>query len=207
MYTVFLAGGIASGKSTVAQTLERLGAIRCDLDQVSREVCRPGSPALVELGRRFGTDLVDPKTGELNRHLLAERAFATQEGTRDLESIELPFISRRLAEVLADAASSKDANHPVEVVEVPLLDRVEDLIPSVDEVLCVTCPLEVRRNRAVGRGMDVADFDRRVAQQPDDDYLRAHANSVFDNAGTPEELTHQVRTWWQKRADTGWRHV
>ena len=38
MYTVFLAGGIASGKSTVAAELERLGAWRIDLDQISREV-------------------------------------------------------------------------------------------------------------------------------------------------------------------------
>lgn len=204
MYTVFLAGGIASGKSTVAQTLEGLGAVRCDLDQVSREVCEPGSPVLGELARRFGADVLDPATGELRRHVLAQRAFATAEGTRDLEAIEIPHISRRLAGILAQDASRQDGEHPVLVVEVPLLDRVESLLHTVDEVLCVTCPLAVRRKRARGRGMDVADFDRRVAQQPSDDYLRAHADTVFDNAGSSEELVEQVRTWWQTRAAAGW---
>lgn len=207
MYTVFLAGGIASGKSTVARTLEELGAVRCDLDQVSREVCEPGSPVLADLAARFGSDIIDPATGELRRHLLAERAFASQEGAHDLEAIELPFISRRLNQIVLDSSARKDKSHPVLVVEVPLLDRVEGLLASVDEVLCVICPLEVRRERAIGRGMDGADFDRRVARQPSDDYLRAHAHTVFDNAGSTDDLVRQVRAWWQDREQNGWRRA
>lgn len=206
MYRVFLAGGIASGKSTVAETLASLGAVRCDLDQVSREVTEPGSPAVAELAREFGSDIVDPQDGSLRRRLLASRAFASPKGTARLEEIELPHIRERVERLLAGEVPGAEG-HLVLLVEVPLLDRVEDLLPEVDEVLCVVCPLATRRSRAIGRGMDAADFDRRVARQPSDDYLRSHADTVFDNSGTREQLVEAVRAWWQRRDSAGWRRV
>ena len=58
LYTVFLAGGIASGKSSVARELERRGAWRIDLDQVSRAVLEPGNDCLPEIADAFGDDLL-----------------------------------------------------------------------------------------------------------------------------------------------------
>lgn len=202
MYKVFLAGGIASGKSTVARILEELGASRIDLDQVSRSVLSPRSACSAAVAKAFGEDLVNPTTGEINRALLAKRAFATPEGGARLEAIELPFISEALAHALDEEGRSGAA--PVCVVEVPLLDRVEAMLSQVDEVLCVIAPLDVRRVRAQGRGMDVADFDRRVALQPSDEYLRSHADVVFENAGDEKGLATQVRAWWDSREREGW---
>ena len=90
------------------------------------------------------------------------------------------------------------------MVEVPLLDRVESMLSQVDEVLCVIAPLGLRRVRAQGRGMDVADFNRRVALQPSDEYLRSHADVVFDNVGDEKALAAQVRAWWDSRERDGW---
>ena len=91
------------------------------------------------------------------------------------------------------------------VVEVPLLDRIESMLNLADEVLVVDCPLEVRRVRAQGRGMDVADFDRRAALQPSDEYLRRHATALLDNSGGPSELAGQVEAWWSAHEAAGWR--
>ena len=77
-----------------------------------------------------------------------------------------------------------------------LLDRVESMTDLADEVVAVTCPLEVRRLRAQGRGMDPGDFDRRVARQPSEDYLRARATTVLDNTGDEKDLVASVRAWW-----------
>lgn len=203
MYKVLLAGGIASGKSTVAATLAGLGAEVHDLDQVSREVTRPGSPVLDELARAFGRDILDSSTGELDRGLLARRAFASEGGTRTLEGIELPAIRRAAHDILA----REGAGAPACVIEVPLLDRAEELIGEVDEVVCVVCPMDARRSRAVSRGMDPQDFERRVRRQPSEGYLRAHADTVLDNAGTPAELQGQVRRWWAERAAGGWGRI
>lgn len=202
MYVIFLAGGIASGKSTVARIMESLGARRLDLDSLSRIVLEPGSPCLAQVVDVFGEDLVDARTGALDRSLLASRAFSTPQGAARLEDIELPFVRDALLARLREMEQS--AADGACVVEVPLLDRMGPLIDIADEIVCVTCPLEVRRARAVGRGMDAADFDRRAANQPSDEYLRAHADTVLDTACERGALVSAIRSWWDARAASGW---
>ena len=204
MYVVFLAGGIASGKSSVARELERRGAWRIDLDQLSRTVLDPDSPCLVEVCEAFGDDLLDPQTGVLNRGLLASRAFATADDAKRLEAIELPYIKELLVHALEGGACA--ATSPaVCLVEVPLLDRMEPLFGLANEIVCVACPVQTRRVRAVLRGMDAADFDARVANQPTDEYLAAHADTLLDNSGSPSALMESLGAWWDKREAAGWK--
>ncbi len=192
MRTVFLAGGIASGKSTVARELESLGAKCIDLDGLSREVLSPGEPCLRAIAQEFGEDLIGER-GALDRGLLARRAFATSQKTALLEKIELPYITELLRRRIDEA---RERGVGVCVVEVPLLDRVEEMLNMADDVLCVTLPLELRRRRALGRGMSEADFMRRYAQQPTDDYLRSHATHEIVNDGSLEKLRSQLTDWW-----------
>ena len=198
MRTVFLAGGIGSGKSTVARELERRGAVRIDLDQLSRDVLQPGMPATQAVAEAFGFDLIDSETGMLDRALLARRAFATAEDAALLESIELPFIRDLLRDRLAAIQAAQDAPELC-VVEVPLLDRAWDMRGLVDEVLLVECPLALRRERAIGRGMTPEDFDARAANQPDDAWLSAHADSVLHNSGDLAALLEQLEPWLSDR--------
>ena len=200
MYTVFLAGGTASGKSTVARELERLGAWRIDLDELSRAVLAPGEPCVAEVCAAFGDDLVDPETGMLDRALLARRAFADEPSAELLEKIELPHIRSMLVRMLTSGICGQ-REPACCVVEVPLLDRVESMVDLADEVVVVACPLDMRRERARGRGMDVGDFDRRVARQPSDEYLRSRATTVIDNTGDEKDLLARVRAWWDAH---GW---
>ena len=200
MYKVILAGGIASGKSTVARELERLGARRIDLDQISLDVLAPHATCTSEVAAAFGEDLLDERSGHLDRGLLASRAFASAEAAARLEAIELPHIARELELRLAAAA---DGGAPCAIIEVPLLDRLADVHAIADEVLCVTCPLDVRRERARTRGMAPADFDARAARQPSDDYLRSHADAEIANDADLAHLLDQVRAWWADRTNKG----
>lgn len=201
-YVVFLCGGIASGKSTVARRLEALGAHRIDLDEISREVTQNGSPVNEQIAQAFGPDVLDEHTGELRRAVLAQRAFASAKNARTLEAITHPAIRELLRERLAQ--------HGVDdvcVVEIPLLDRVEDLIPLADEVLCVTCPVAIRRVRAIGRGMDAQDFDARVSKQPTDAYLASKATAVLNNEGDASALATMVDEWWKCHASKAASHA
>lgn len=198
MYTVLLAGGIGSGKSSVARELEALGCHRIDLDQLSREVLAAWSPTTRAVADAFGQDLLDPGTGELDRPLLAARAFRSAEQTALLESIELPAIRALLGERVERLAAS-EAAPAICLIEVPLLDRIDDLRALADEVVVVVCPMGERRRRAVARGMTATDFDARAARQPSDEWLRAHADTVIDNAGTPEQLRAAARAWYAER--------
>lgn len=202
-YTVFLSGGIASGKSTVAKRMVELGAWRVDLDAISREVLSPGSPVLDDVVAEFGEDLIDPETGELDRRLLASRVFSDSARLARLEELEVPAIMDRLAQVLCEVGCAPSMPR-VCVVEVQVLDRAQQWLDLADEVVVVTCPIDVRRERAVDRGMDAVDFDARAANQPTDEWLAAHADTVFQNDGSPERLVAAVDAWWGDHETAGW---
>ena len=202
MYVALLAGGIASGKSTAARLLEDRGAMRLDLDVLSRDVTVPGSAVLERIASEFGEDVLDGESGELRRALLASRAFASAESTSRLEAIVHPAVRALLERRLLEAR-----DRILCVVEAPLLDRVEDLAARADEVICVVCPLAVRRERAQERGMTADDFDARVVRQPTDEYLRSHADTVWENGGTHNELESVIDLWWREHELAGWEHA
>lgn len=194
---VYLVGGIASGKSSVARKLEHMGAVRIDLDQLSREVLAPGSALLSRIAEKFGADLI-AADGSLRRADLAERVFISQERTAALESLELPAIKARLKDHL-ESLKAADRAPVCVVVEVPLPNKMGTLAELADEVLGVMCPLEIRRQRALGRGMSEQDFNLRAAQQLSDEELEALCDSTLDNSGDEQSLTEQIQRWWAAR--------
>src|ERR1700722_9337704 len=86
-----LTGGIASGKSTVAQRFVELGIPVIDADQSSRFVVAPGQPGLAELTKRFGPDILTAD-GEVNRRIMRNLVFADPQVRRDVEAILHPLI-------------------------------------------------------------------------------------------------------------------
>ncbi|HKH56249.1 MAG TPA: dephospho-CoA kinase, partial [Propionibacteriaceae bacterium] len=97
MLRVGLTGGIASGKSTVANELARRGAVIIDADELAREVVEPGTPGLAAIVRRFGDGVL--AGGQLDRAALAKIVFADPQARRDLEGIIHPAVRRRAAEL------------------------------------------------------------------------------------------------------------
>ena len=196
MYVLFLAGGIASGKSTVASLLEQKGFMRIDLDDISREVLESDTPCVCELRNAFGDDIINAFTQELDRKLLAKRAFDTEDTIKILEDIELPYIKERLVDILNTECCV--ATYPKYcVVEIPLLDKVEDLFDLADSIAFVSCDTDTRRQRAIERGMSGKDFDARDENQPGADYLSSHCNFMFINDKDENNLQKQVDFWFE----------
>ena len=204
MYVAILAGGTGSGKSAAARWLEARGCVRIDLDELSRHVLDPGTHTTRAVAEAFGTDLLDPMTGALDRGLLAERAFATPEGARLLEAIELPDIYQLLHDTLEELAGRPNPPDAC-IVEVPLLDRVECPYDIAQEVVVIACPRALRRERAIGRGMSGSDFDARVAHQPSDAWLAEHADTVIDNVGSLDDLYTALCHWYDAHERGGWQ--
>ncbi len=197
MYKVILAGGMASGKSTVSKMFEAAGGLRFDLDEVSRRLLRPGCECTYRVAEAFGKDLLDPVTNEINRRELGLRAFATIESAQLLEDLEMPFIREYMRQFLLKESEDTDALFCF--VEVPLLDRVEDLLDLADEVVAVVAPLELRAERAEARGSSRQEFEQRIVHQPSDTYLRDQADTVFVNSEGLDELKAQVDLWLHAR--------
>ena len=102
---VGLTGGIASGKSTVAEMLRQLGAVVIDTDQIAREVVQPGSLALQSLRERYGESILDDD-GSLRREQLGEIVFASPAEKEWLEQLLHPLIKAR-ADELAQQSSEQ----------------------------------------------------------------------------------------------------
>ena len=189
MLRVALTGGIASGKSTVANELARRGAVIIDADELAREVVEPGTPGLAAVVRRFGDGvLVD---GRLHRAALARIVFADPEARRDLEEIIHPAVRRRAAEL--EAALPQTA---VVVHVIPLL--VESGQES-DFDLCVVVDVDhhTQLTRLMARGpMSLEEAESRIAAQATREQRLAAADVVVPNVGTITDLTMQMDDLW-----------
>jgi dephospho-CoA kinase len=83
---IALTGGIASGKTAVAELFAKLGVPVLDTDQIARDVVAPGMPALGQLVAEFGADILD-EHGRLDRARMRERVFSDPQQRRKLEAI------------------------------------------------------------------------------------------------------------------------
>ena len=176
-------GGIASGKSLVADCFVECGAILVSADLLAREVVNPGSPTLAKLVDAFGADILTPG-GFLNREVMAQKVFADPVARRLLESITHPAIAH-LAE--CRLAELSRAPHDLIVYEVPLLFEAgaED---RVDQVLVVVVDLEAQLKRLLQRdNLNEAEAKQRIAAQwPQADKVQK-ADFVIDNSGTLQQ--------------------
>lgn len=188
MLRIGLTGGIGSGKSSVAALLRERGFVVVDADRIARDVLQPGSDVLKEVAAAFGDDLVDA-SGALNRKLLAQRAFVSEEQTQKLNSITHPAIRKESSRQF-DAAEVEGAR--VAAYDMPLLVEL-GLHRQMDFTVVVDVSEEERVRRLVQlRGLSEADARSRIARQIDDDDRLAAADYVIDNNGPLSELAPQV---------------
>jgi|SRR5579859_2933752 len=180
-----LTGGIASGKSTVAQRFAELGVPVIDADESARIVVAPGSPGLDEVVSKFGENLLTPD-GTLDRRLLRDLIFSDPARRRELEAILHPLI-RADMEFRASHASG-----PYLVMAIPLLiegggrDRV-------DRVLVVDVDKQLQLKRIMERDGNTLEQAKAIlaAQAGRAARLQA-ADDVLPNMGSLSELRHGV---------------
>jgi dephospho-CoA kinase len=178
-----LTGGIASGKSFVADCFVECGALLVSADLLAREVVNPGSPTLAKLVDAFGVDILTPG-GFLNREVMAQTAFADPVARRLLESITHPAIAHLAECRLAELNRSP---HDLIVYEVPLLFEA-GAESRVDQVLVVVVDPEVQLARLLQRdSLSAAEARQRIAAQwPQADKVQK-ADFVIDNSGTLQQ--------------------
>ncbi|OUN46874.1 dephospho-CoA kinase [Collinsella sp. An7] len=196
MFTLFVIGNLASGKSTATRYLASRGARRIDLDQLAKDLYVPGSDVVAALADAFGSDILD-ENGAVRPRVLAERAFATPEQTRALNDIVLPLVYERLNNMLLPCAcmATERSLPALTVVEVSLAREFSYAFPLADEIMAITAPLEVRIARAVERGMSEDDAENRAALQPSEEELCGLANTVFDNTAGDDSLFLALDEW------------
>ncbi len=187
-FIVGLTGGIASGKSEVTKRFEGLGIAVADADIAAREVVAPGSPALAQISRRFGSAML-LADGTLDRARLREHVFGNDAERRALEAITHPAIRARVREI-CEAADS-----PYAIAAVPLLAEAggRAAYPWLDRIVVVDAAEPVRHARLLQRdSIDAALATRMIQAQASRAQRLALADDVIVNDGHPEHLQPQV---------------
>jgi dephospho-CoA kinase len=186
-----LTGGIASGKSAVADAFARRAVPVVDTDVIAREVVEPGRPALAAVVAAFGSEVLGPD-GRLDRRALRRLVFADPALRRRLEAILHPAIR---AEMQRQAAATAG---PYVVIAIPLL--VENgLQQQVDRVLVVDCPPDVQLARLLARDGETPEGARAIlAAQATRDERLAVADDVVVNDGSLADLDARVDALHQR---------
>jgi len=186
IYRVGLTGGIASGKTTVADMLAELGAGVVDTDDIAREVVEPGEAGLESIKREFGSDVL-LETGELDRAAMRKLVFEDAESRSRLEAILHPLIRERTL------ARVEELDSPYAVIVVPLLFET-DFDQIVDRVVVVDCPRETQLERLTQRdGIDAAEAEAMLAAQIDRAARNARADDLIDNSAAISAVREQTR--------------
>jgi dephospho-CoA kinase len=181
---VGLTGGIATGKSTFAAILRARGMPVVDADELARAVVAPGQPALAEIARAFGPEVLRPD-GSLDRKKVGAVVFADPDARRRLEAITHPAIRLAMA---AEAQRLAGEGHLLAFYDAPLLFEV-GLDGLLDSVVVVWAPRAAQQARLAARdGLAGPDAEARLAAQLPIDEKAERADFVVENAGAPAEL-------------------
>ncbi|HEX7045630.1 MAG TPA: dephospho-CoA kinase [Burkholderiales bacterium] len=185
MLRIGLTGGIGSGKSTVAELFARRGVPVVDTDVIAREVVAPGQPAIAEIERAFGREVLDA-AGRLDRAALRRRVFDDPAARARLEAILHPRIRAEVERRLAALEA------PYCLVVVPLLVET-NFVDLIDRVLVVDADEALQIARTSTRDAVTPEAVERVmAAQASRAERLARADDVIRNDGTLSELEREV---------------
>jgi dephospho-CoA kinase len=180
-----LTGGIASGKTTVAQRFMELGVPVIDADAAARAVVAPGTQGLDKVLKRFGSGVL-AENGELDRHALRELIFREPGSRRDLEAILHPLIRADMEQ------SAELAGGPYIVMAIPLLVEGGSR-DRVDRILVVDVDEAVQLQRVMARdGCTLEQARAILTSQASRSARLAAADDVLPNTGTVTDLRQAV---------------
>ncbi len=191
MLRVALTGGIGSGKSSVGEILQELGAVVIDSDDLAKSVIERGTDGFEQVIAAFGDEILS--SGEIDRSKLAAQVFNDEAKRRKLESIIHPLVRK--------AAEEQSKNLPDDAIvvnEIPLLFETNGA-SRFDFVISVSTKDELRKARLKQRGMKDYEIAQRIAAQATDQQRASISHAVIENNDSIDALAARVRKVWDEQ--------
>jgi dephospho-CoA kinase len=188
---VGLTGGIGSGKSSVGEILQELGAVVIDSDDLAKSVIERGTDGFEQVIAAFGDEILS--SGEIDRSKLAAQVFNDEAKRRKLESIIHPLVRK--------AAEEQSRNLPDDAIvvnEIPLLFETNGA-SRFDFVISVSTKDELRVARLKQRGMKDYEIAQRIAAQATDQQRASISHAVIENNDSKDALAARVQKVWDEQ--------
>jgi len=180
-----LTGGIGSGKSTVCKIFSEFGVPVIDADIIAHSLVRPGMPALEEIAKTFGKELIS-NDGTLDRKKIRDQIFANDTERKKLEDILHPAVYKEIS-VQVENINSKYC-----IISIPLLIET-DASDTVDRILVIDVPRELQLQRASNRDKtNKSDIESIIDSQISREDRLAAADDIVNNDGNIKNLHRQI---------------
>jgi len=183
---VAVTGSIGSGKSEFCNYLESKGFIVIKADNISKEILANDKSVRVKVEKIFGEESF--KSNEINRKYLAEKIFSIPENVLKINSILHPKVIDKVEWLLRDHLKSND----IVFVEAALIYEA-DMEYMFDYVVLITADYQTRMKRKIKSISFTEDeFKKRNENQIPDEEKKKHADFVFENNSTLDELNRKA---------------
>lgn len=182
-----LTGGVGMGKSTAAGFFSQRGVRVVDTDDLVRQLVQPGQPALAEIQKIFGSNLLAPD-GSLKRDELARLIFSNEAARKQLEAILHPRIRERW---LAQLETWRGENCALALVVIPLLFET-GAETHFEKIICAACSPAAQQERLAARGWSAEQIRLRNAAQLPVEQKIARSHFVLWTEGALASHARQV---------------
>jgi len=186
MLKIGLTGGIGCGKTTASNLFEQLNIPVIDADKIAHQLVTVGQPALKEIEKIYGTDMLNPD-GSLNRKNLRELIFSDPLQKQKLENLLHPLV------YLSINTEVERLSAPYCIICIPLLFET-DMSHLVDRILVIDCSVQTQINRLKKRdNMTLESIQSIINSQVSQAFRKAGANDLIDNSETNDRLEEQIK--------------
>ena len=186
MLKIGLTGGIGCGKTTASNLFEQLNIPVIDADKIAHQLVAVGQPALKEIEKTYGTDMLNPD-GSLNRKNLRELIFSAPLQKQKLENLLHPLV------YLSINTEVERLSAPYCIICIPLLFET-DMSHLVDRILVIDCSVQTQINRLKKRdNMTLESIQSIINSQVSQAFRKAGANDLIYNSETNDRLAEQIK--------------
>lgn len=190
-----IAGGISTGKSTVARIFEELGARIILADEEARKLMQPGSPVLAEVLAAFPE--VALADGSLDRAALANLIFSSSEAMQRLNSITDPALETILRKRILEESAQLSPEEGIIVLEAAILPRLE-LLEELDVLIWTECSRKTQCDRAAERfHLTAEQAGKRLEAQAHLEWARDRADYLINTDKPLPEVRKEILEIWQ----------
>ncbi|MCA0446670.1 MAG: dephospho-CoA kinase [Bacteroidetes bacterium] len=185
MKRIGITGGIASGKSMVAEVIESLGFPVFYADAVAKGFLSSDQDVKSYILSAIGKNAWLP-SGEPDRKFIASKVFSDSDFRIGLNQLIHPKVLVSFEQFCRENSQHRLIFHEAALIYQAGFDKY------LDNVIFVSASEETRLNRAVRRGGDSADIQNRMHVQGNLEVFEHQSRFVIHNEGNLEELKIHV---------------